>query len=67
LKPGNIKTVLEKSLNILVPWIRDWTMMYWISLGIDFASLEWWHPTVREYLEFITLIQLFHLKDIWKK
>jgi len=38
--------------------------MFIISGLINKLNWEWWNPTVKEYLQFIALIQLMHLKDI---
>jgi hypothetical protein len=37
--------------------------MFWISWITEIIVWEQWHPTVKWYIEFITLIQVMHLKD----
>lgn len=72
LKPWNMKKILEWTWTFSVNTIRDWSIMFGISQWIDISLLfnDWkldqWHPTVKEYIEFIALIQVMHLKDIWK-
>lgn len=67
LKPGNFKKVLEWTWNFTANSVRDWSMMFWISWLTEELVWEDWHPTVREYLEFVVLIQVMHLKDLWRK
>lgn len=67
LKPWNFKKVLEWTWTFWVSTLRDWNIMFWISLLTDKLVWEEWNPTVREYIEFVTLIQLMHLKDMKKR
>lgn len=67
LKSESISKIVNWSLDTLWKWFATWTSMYSISLVIDKLYWENWNPTWREYIEFILLIQLMHLKDIWKK
>ena len=57
--------VLEWTWNFTISWVREWTIMFGISQVIEQVLWNWWNPTVEEYLQFVALIQLMHLKDVW--
>jgi hypothetical protein len=67
LEKNNILKILEWTWNFAISGIRDWSIMFGISGVIDELLGQWWHPTVEEYLQFIALIQLMHLRNIWTK
>ena len=66
LNPTTFKKILYWTWNFWVKWVRDWTIMFWISWAIEEYIWNGWNPSVKEYLHFVALIQLMHLKDIWK-
>jgi hypothetical protein len=66
LEKKTILKILEWTWNFAISSVRDWSIMFGISQVIEQVLWNGWHPTVEEYLHFIALIQVMHLKDIWK-
>jgi len=62
IKKENILKILKWTWNV----VMQWSSMFAISGLIDTLSWEWWDPTVEEYLQFIALIQVMKLKDMWR-
>ncbi len=63
LEPTTIQKVLYWTWNFAAKSVRDWTLMFGISWAIEQWIWDGWNPSVEEYLHFIALIQVMHLKD----
>lgn len=67
LKPSVIKKVLINTWNFSLKSVKEWSIMFWISWATEQWLWEWWDPSVEEYLHFVALIQIMHLKDMKRR